>query len=146
MDLKFTNKESPEEMGSTLSQASSTHFPDCCLYSRLCGLQKLKVSVVVVLRAWGPVIIACNPSCEVEEIQLILPSLQGQKTARTEVGTMRTPVSRLPPGHQGFDPGVRSTMSGCAHPFSPSHYRFNMSRLCYGPGTPQVCGHPVPSP
>ncbi|XP_019406166.1 PREDICTED: mucosa-associated lymphoid tissue lymphoma translocation protein 1-like [Crocodylus porosus] len=42
VDLKFTNKESPEEVGSTLPQASSTHFPDCCLYSRLCGLQKLK--------------------------------------------------------------------------------------------------------
>uniref|UniRef100_A0A674IPQ5 MALT1 paracaspase n=1 Tax=Terrapene triunguis TaxID=2587831 RepID=A0A674IPQ5_9SAUR len=42
VDLKFTNKESPEEMGSSLSLAWSLSFPDCCLYSRLCGLQKLR--------------------------------------------------------------------------------------------------------
>ncbi|XP_075759431.1 mucosa-associated lymphoid tissue lymphoma translocation protein 1-like isoform X3 [Pelodiscus sinensis] len=42
VDLKFTNKESPEEMGSSLSLAWSLDFSDCCLYSRLCGLQKLR--------------------------------------------------------------------------------------------------------
>nr|XP_042697333.1 mucosa-associated lymphoid tissue lymphoma translocation protein 1-like isoform X2 [Chrysemys picta bellii] len=42
VDLKFTNKESPEEMGSSLSLAWSLSFPECCLYSRLCGLQKLR--------------------------------------------------------------------------------------------------------
>lgn len=42
VDLKFTNKESPEEMGSSLSLAWSLSFPGCCLYSRLCGLQKLR--------------------------------------------------------------------------------------------------------
>uniref|UniRef100_A0A8C8VHW6 MALT1 paracaspase n=1 Tax=Pelusios castaneus TaxID=367368 RepID=A0A8C8VHW6_9SAUR len=42
VDLKFTNKESPEEMGSSLSLAWNLSFLDCCLYSRLCGLQKLR--------------------------------------------------------------------------------------------------------
>ncbi|XP_074834396.1 mucosa-associated lymphoid tissue lymphoma translocation protein 1-like isoform X2 [Carettochelys insculpta] len=42
VDLKFTNKENPEEMGSSLSLAWSPKLSDCCLYSRLCGLQKLK--------------------------------------------------------------------------------------------------------
>ncbi|XP_074979276.1 mucosa-associated lymphoid tissue lymphoma translocation protein 1 isoform X2 [Caretta caretta] len=46
VDLKFTNKESPEEMGSSLALAWSLSFPDCCLYSRLCGLQKLRKELV----------------------------------------------------------------------------------------------------
>ncbi|NWJ06542.1 MALT1 protein, partial [Crypturellus undulatus] len=41
-DLKFTNKESPEEVGSPLSRTWSHDVPSCCLYSRLCGLQKLQ--------------------------------------------------------------------------------------------------------
>ncbi|NXE56476.1 MALT1 protein, partial [Casuarius casuarius] len=42
VDLKFTNKESPEEVGSPLSPTWSLDVPSCCLYSRLCGLQKLR--------------------------------------------------------------------------------------------------------
>lgn len=43
MDLKCTNKESPEEVGSPLAPTWSLGCPSCCLYSRLCGLQKLRV-------------------------------------------------------------------------------------------------------
>ncbi|NXJ81519.1 MALT1 protein, partial [Trogon melanurus] len=43
VDLKCTNKESPEEVGSPLAHAWSLGCPSCCLYSRLCGLQKLRV-------------------------------------------------------------------------------------------------------
>lgn len=43
MDLKCTNKESPAEVGSPLAPAWSLGCPSCCLYSRLCGLQKLRV-------------------------------------------------------------------------------------------------------
>ncbi|CAM4626746.1 mucosa-associated lymphoid tissue lymphoma translocation protein 1-like [Lepidochelys kempii] len=46
VDLKFTNKESPEEMGSSLALAWSLSFPDSCLYSRLCSLQKLRKELV----------------------------------------------------------------------------------------------------
>ncbi|NWX48373.1 MALT1 protein, partial [Steatornis caripensis] len=42
VDLKCTNKESPEEVGSPLAPAWSLSCPSCCLYSRLCGLQKLQ--------------------------------------------------------------------------------------------------------
>ncbi|XP_069733977.1 mucosa-associated lymphoid tissue lymphoma translocation protein 1-like isoform X2 [Phaenicophaeus curvirostris] len=42
VDLKYTNKESPEEVGSPLAPTWSLSCPSCCLYSRLCGLQKLK--------------------------------------------------------------------------------------------------------
>nr|XP_047933790.1 mucosa-associated lymphoid tissue lymphoma translocation protein 1-like [Anser cygnoides] len=42
VDLKCTNKESPEEVGSPLSPSWSPGCPSCCLYSRLCGLQKLR--------------------------------------------------------------------------------------------------------
>ncbi|XP_072701656.1 LOW QUALITY PROTEIN: mucosa-associated lymphoid tissue lymphoma translocation protein 1-like [Ciconia boyciana] len=42
VDLKCTNKESPEEVGSPLAPAWSLSCPSCCLYSRLCGLQKLR--------------------------------------------------------------------------------------------------------
>ncbi|XP_074707741.1 LOW QUALITY PROTEIN: mucosa-associated lymphoid tissue lymphoma translocation protein 1-like [Strix uralensis] len=42
VDLKCTNKESPEEVGSPLAPAWSLDCPSCCLYSRLCGLQKLR--------------------------------------------------------------------------------------------------------
>ncbi|NXE30408.1 MALT1 protein, partial [Ardeotis kori] len=42
VDLKCTNKESPEEVGSPLAPAWSLGCPSCCLYSRLCGLQKLR--------------------------------------------------------------------------------------------------------
>ncbi|NXW60548.1 MALT1 protein, partial [Eurystomus gularis] len=42
VDLKCTNKESPEEVGSPLVSAWSLGCPSCCLYSRLCGLQKLR--------------------------------------------------------------------------------------------------------
>ncbi|NWU73134.1 MALT1 protein, partial [Pterocles burchelli] len=42
VDLKCTNKESPEEVGSPLAPAWSPGCPSCCLYSRLCGLQKLR--------------------------------------------------------------------------------------------------------
>ncbi|NXH11316.1 MALT1 protein, partial [Bucco capensis] len=42
VDLKCTNKESPEEVGSSLSPTWSLDSPSCCLYSRLCGLQKLQ--------------------------------------------------------------------------------------------------------
>ncbi|NXD17676.1 MALT1 protein, partial [Nothocercus nigrocapillus] len=41
-DLKFTNKESPQEVGSPLSPTWSHDVPSCCLYSRLCSLQKLR--------------------------------------------------------------------------------------------------------
>ncbi|KAM6231651.1 LOW QUALITY PROTEIN: mucosa-associated lymphoid tissue lymphoma translocation protein 1-like [Spheniscus humboldti] len=42
VDLKCTNRESPEEMGSPLAPTWSLGCPSCCLYSRLCGLQKLR--------------------------------------------------------------------------------------------------------
>ncbi|NWS77123.1 MALT1 protein, partial [Crotophaga sulcirostris] len=42
VDLKYTNKESPEELGSPLAATWSLDCPSCCLYSRLCGLQKLQ--------------------------------------------------------------------------------------------------------
>ncbi|NWH47804.1 MALT1 protein, partial [Fregata magnificens] len=42
VDLKCTNKESPEEVGSPLAPTWSLGCPSCCLYSRLCGLQKLQ--------------------------------------------------------------------------------------------------------
>ncbi|KAM6332034.1 LOW QUALITY PROTEIN: mucosa-associated lymphoid tissue lymphoma translocation protein 1-like [Alca torda] len=42
VDLKCTNKESPEEVGSPLAPAWSLGCPSRCLYSRLCGLQKLR--------------------------------------------------------------------------------------------------------
>lgn len=43
MDLKCTNRESPEELGSPLVPTWSVTCPSCCLYSRLCGLQRLRV-------------------------------------------------------------------------------------------------------
>ncbi|XP_042650208.1 LOW QUALITY PROTEIN: mucosa-associated lymphoid tissue lymphoma translocation protein 1-like [Tyto alba] len=46
VDLKCTNKESPEEVGSPLAPAWSLSCPSCCLYSRLCGLQKLRQELV----------------------------------------------------------------------------------------------------
>ncbi|NXE97616.1 MALT1 protein, partial [Menura novaehollandiae] len=42
VDLKCTNKESPEEVGSPLASVWSLGCPSCCLYSRICGLQKLR--------------------------------------------------------------------------------------------------------
>ncbi|NXG45223.1 MALT1 protein, partial [Psilopogon haemacephalus] len=42
VDLKCTNKESPEEVGSPLAATWSLGCASCCLYSRLCGLQKLR--------------------------------------------------------------------------------------------------------
>ncbi|KAJ7414343.1 Mucosa-associated lymphoid tissue lymphoma translocation protein 1 [Willisornis vidua] len=42
VDLKCTNKESPEEVGSPLAPVWSLGCPSCCLYSRICGLQKLR--------------------------------------------------------------------------------------------------------
>ncbi|NWZ39756.1 MALT1 protein, partial [Brachypodius atriceps] len=42
VDLKCTNKESPEELGSPLVPVWSPGCPSCCLYSRICGLQKLR--------------------------------------------------------------------------------------------------------
>ncbi|NXA22691.1 MALT1 protein, partial [Ibidorhyncha struthersii] len=42
VDLKCTNKESPEEVGSPLAPTWSIGCPSSCLYSRLCGLQKLR--------------------------------------------------------------------------------------------------------
>ncbi|NWT13439.1 MALT1 protein, partial [Vireo altiloquus] len=42
VDLKCTNKESPEEVGSPLASVWSLGCPSCCLYSRICGLQKLQ--------------------------------------------------------------------------------------------------------
>ncbi|NXQ63763.1 MALT1 protein, partial [Anthoscopus minutus] len=42
VDLKCTNKESPEELGSPLVPVWSLGCPSCCLYSRICGLQKLR--------------------------------------------------------------------------------------------------------
>ncbi|NXJ16384.1 MALT1 protein, partial [Odontophorus gujanensis] len=42
VDLKCTNRESPEELGSPLVPTWSTACPSCCLYSRLCGLQRLR--------------------------------------------------------------------------------------------------------
>lgn len=42
VDLKCTNKESPEELGSPLAPVWSLGCPSCCLYSRICGLQKLQ--------------------------------------------------------------------------------------------------------
>ncbi|XP_064030896.1 LOW QUALITY PROTEIN: mucosa-associated lymphoid tissue lymphoma translocation protein 1-like [Pogoniulus pusillus] len=46
VDLKYTNKESPEEVGSPLAPTWSLGCPSCCLYSRLCGLQKLRQELV----------------------------------------------------------------------------------------------------
>ncbi|NXW82771.1 MALT1 protein, partial [Alopecoenas beccarii] len=46
VDLKCTNKESPAEVGSPLAPAWSLGCPPCCLYSRLCGLQKLRQELV----------------------------------------------------------------------------------------------------
>ncbi|XP_019465487.1 mucosa-associated lymphoid tissue lymphoma translocation protein 1-like, partial [Meleagris gallopavo] len=42
VDLKYTNRESPEELGSPLVPTWSLTCPSCCLYSRLCGLQRLR--------------------------------------------------------------------------------------------------------
>ncbi|NXR28166.1 MALT1 protein, partial [Cinclus mexicanus] len=42
VDLKCTNKESPEELGSPLAPVWSLGCPSFCLYSRICGLQKLR--------------------------------------------------------------------------------------------------------
>ncbi|NXC04663.1 MALT1 protein, partial [Orthonyx spaldingii] len=42
VDLKCANKESPEEVGSPLASVWSLGCPSCCLYSRVCGLQKLR--------------------------------------------------------------------------------------------------------
>ncbi|XP_021383945.1 mucosa-associated lymphoid tissue lymphoma translocation protein 1 [Lonchura striata] len=42
VDLKCANKESPEELGSPLAPVWSLSCPSCCLYSRICGLQKLR--------------------------------------------------------------------------------------------------------
>ncbi|NXV00709.1 MALT1 protein, partial [Cettia cetti] len=42
VDLKCTNKESPEDLGSPLVPVWSLSCPSCCLYSRICGLQKLR--------------------------------------------------------------------------------------------------------
>lgn len=47
MDLKSTNKESPAEVGSPLAPTWSLGCPPYCLYSRLCGLQKLRVRAVL---------------------------------------------------------------------------------------------------
>ncbi|NWR62947.1 MALT1 protein, partial [Bucorvus abyssinicus] len=49
VDLKCTNKESPEEVGSPLAPAWSHGCPSCCLYSRLCGLQKLRQELVFTI-------------------------------------------------------------------------------------------------
>ncbi|NXF38782.1 MALT1 protein, partial [Nyctibius bracteatus] len=46
VDLKCTNKESPEEVGSPLAPTWSLGCPPCCLYSRLCGLQRLQQELV----------------------------------------------------------------------------------------------------
>ncbi|NXO02434.1 MALT1 protein, partial [Rhinopomastus cyanomelas] len=46
VDLKCTNKENPEELGSPLAPAWSRGHPSGCLYSRLCGLQKLRQELV----------------------------------------------------------------------------------------------------
>ncbi|NXS99418.1 MALT1 protein, partial [Jacana jacana] len=46
VDLKCTNKQSPEEVGSPLASAWSLGCPSSCLYSRLCGLQKLRQELV----------------------------------------------------------------------------------------------------
>lgn len=46
VDLKYTNRESPEELGSPLVPTWSLACPSCCLYSRLCGLQRLRVRAV----------------------------------------------------------------------------------------------------
>lgn len=51
VDLKCTNKESPEELGSPLVPVWSPGCPSCCLYSRICGLQKLRVRAMVG-RGW----------------------------------------------------------------------------------------------
>ncbi|XP_031460590.1 mucosa-associated lymphoid tissue lymphoma translocation protein 1-like isoform X2 [Phasianus colchicus] len=42
VDLKYTNRECPEELGSPLVPTWSLACPSCCLYSRLCGLQRLR--------------------------------------------------------------------------------------------------------
>ncbi|XP_014804500.1 PREDICTED: mucosa-associated lymphoid tissue lymphoma translocation protein 1-like isoform X2 [Calidris pugnax] len=46
VDLKCTNKETPEEVGSPLAPTWSLDCPSSCLYSRLCGLQKLRQELV----------------------------------------------------------------------------------------------------
>ncbi|XP_069505523.1 mucosa-associated lymphoid tissue lymphoma translocation protein 1-like isoform X2 [Ambystoma mexicanum] len=45
VDLKFTNKESPEETGSVVFSAQANGIPGCCLYTRIQGLQKLKTEL-----------------------------------------------------------------------------------------------------
>ncbi|XP_078525592.1 mucosa-associated lymphoid tissue lymphoma translocation protein 1-like [Lissotriton helveticus] len=45
VDLKFTNKESPEETGCMIFTSRTKELPDCCLYTRIRGLQKLKADL-----------------------------------------------------------------------------------------------------
>ncbi|NWS46598.1 MALT1 protein, partial [Probosciger aterrimus] len=54
VDLKCTNKGSPEETGSPLVSTWSLGYASHCLYSRLCGLQKLQQELVftVCLQYW----------------------------------------------------------------------------------------------
>ncbi|NXK79573.1 MALT1 protein, partial [Amazona guildingii] len=49
VDLKCANKESPDEMDSPLVSSWSPGCPSCCLYSRLCGLQKLQQELVLTV-------------------------------------------------------------------------------------------------
>ncbi|XP_051495643.1 mucosa-associated lymphoid tissue lymphoma translocation protein 1-like isoform X2 [Apus apus] len=49
VDVKCTNKESPEDVGSPLAPTWSLGCPSCCLYSRLCGLQKLRQELVFTI-------------------------------------------------------------------------------------------------
>lgn len=74
MDLKCTNKESPEELGSPLAPVWSLGCPSCCLYSRICGLQKLRVRAMVVRgwRCWGHSVTIAMPGQE----PMVLLSLQ----------------------------------------------------------------------
>ncbi|XP_043909950.1 mucosa-associated lymphoid tissue lymphoma translocation protein 1-like [Protopterus annectens] len=46
IDLKFMNKESPEETGSILFTTASLNISTTCLYTRLCSLQKLKKELI----------------------------------------------------------------------------------------------------
>uniref|UniRef100_A0A8C0EQW8 Uncharacterized protein n=1 Tax=Bubo bubo TaxID=30461 RepID=A0A8C0EQW8_BUBBB len=55
VDLKCTNKESPEEVGSPLAPAWSLDCPSCCLYSRLCGLQKLRPRQLCHVKSAAPI-------------------------------------------------------------------------------------------
>lgn len=65
MDLKCTNKESPEEVGSPLAPVWSLGCPSCCLYSRICGLQKLRVRAMVGRgRCWGHSVTMAVPGQE----------------------------------------------------------------------------------